>query len=508
MKLRFKSYGPAWGRGAPLCWPSFDPATTEPLTEEQFSELCSELASMLESGSSEAEANQAFLLRDPTIGELYSEALAEGRTTLEAAVQKTFDRLAAMFAGAGDEHLASRGDDMRALGRALLDLTGRRETPADKGSVILLAEELGVPELRLAAQKHEVRGLLTRRGSTVSHLAVCLREMGLPGGIVSADEFEAALRASQIYLDGFSGCAHLDPDAETASRLEFEAEAFRTEMLKLSKDLPELVRRRRECGIGLFFNINSLDDARLGAETDADGVGIVRTELLFDLGAQWPSRQRQIETYTEIARLFAPRPVTFRLFDVAADKVGRLAGAEVPAGGIRGIRYFVDREELLLDQAEAILAAGKNAQVCVPMYCFAEELEPLKDFRSAGGELGVMVETPAAILQAPQLVGKVDFLSIGGNDLTAFAYGIERELMDPYLAALGLDEFFPQALIGLVELLKGAVPLWPESTCFCGQLDHDGRLLGALLGVGVKKFSIPPAEYAFFHNQIRHFFTQ
>lgn len=435
--------------------------------------------------------------------------IREGADAVAAAIAVS-TRLAAEFGAVEDPYLNARADDMQAVGRQIcLALLGQDDAGLDlipQGGV-LIADDIGAWDLARAPLKR-IGAIVCGRGGATSHIAIIARSHGIPA-VLGLGERIAELRAAgEVAVDGGSGTVVADPDAGLRARYEKrigEARAERDALAAFRDVVPTLAGGTV---IEVAANLGSLEEIEAARQAGAMGVGLFRTELLFMRHMHLPSEDMQAETYGALASAFAPHPVIVRTLDIGGDKP--IAGIEFPQEdnpflGWRGIRMCLDRPDIFKQQLRALLRAAVhgNVKVMLPMVSALEEVRrtraliaeceaELGERGAAFGqfELGVMVETPAAVLIARDLAREVAFFSIGTNDLTQYVMAADR--LNPTVAAL--NDVANPAVMAAIEMTAKAGVEAGIMVGMCGEAAGRPDLIPAFVRMGLTELSMSPAS--------------
>jgi phosphotransferase system enzyme I (PtsP) len=443
---------------------------------------------------------------------LNSESLLQGmeRRILDgqwapAALRDTVREYAAVFAGMDDDYLRQRGDDVRDLGSRILehlqDVEGQaREYPPHTilvGREITVTHLASVPEGRLA-------GIVSARGSSSSHVALLARALGVPAVMGASDLPIERLDARELFLDGYRGAVHVDPQGvlrEALERLVGEEAQLSAELATL-RDEPAITPDG--ASVHLYVNVGLLADMAPADNVGAEGIGLYRTEIPFQVRDNFPGEDEQTRVYREVLAAYAPRPAVLRALDVGGDKPLSYFPIieDNPFLGWRGMRLTLDHPDIFLTQVRAMLTANvglDNLRILLPMISGVGELdEALELIARAGNELreegmpigdvpvGVMIEVPSAVYQIDALAKRVDFLSVGTNDLTQYLLAVDRN--NARVAPL-YDSLHPAVLRALAEIVAGG----QRADCpvsVCGELAGDPLGALVLLGFGIDSLSM------------------
>lgn len=444
------------------------------------------------------------------IFDLYSHLLNDARlkrelfaqidagSVAEWAVKQVVEQFAAQFASLQDTYMRERASDLRALGQRLLfhlddSTSGASQWPerfilvADELTATLLAE---VPQDRLA-------GVVVRDGAANSHAAILVRAMGIPT-VMGADIQPALLNQRLLIVDGYRGEVLVDPEPVLVK----EYQRLVTEEIELSKlaeddvEQPAALKSGERIQVMLNAGLSPEHEQLLGGRVD--GVGLYRTEIPFMLQSGFPSEEEQVTQYQGMLQLYPNKPVTLRTLDIGADKQLPYMpiSEENPCLGWRGIRVTLDQPEIFLIQVRAMLRANAgtgNLGVLLPMITSLEEVDEAKRLIDRAGrevqellgyalpqpKLGVMVEVPAMIFMLPYLKSRVDFISVGTNDLTQYLLAVDRN--NTRVASL-YDSLHPAMLQVLSHILTQATQSGLQVS-LCGEMAGDP--MGALLLVGL-----------------------
>lgn len=422
--------------------------------------------------------------------------------------RETISRHAAIFEQMEDPYLRTRADDIREIGEYVLTQLQSRETAFAETPerTILVGDTLGLTHIA-AIPAGRLAGLISTRGSPLSHMAVLARALGIPAVVSLAALPGSRLAGSEMVVDGDEGRVYIQPSPELLAlfQLRIHEAALRAERFAATHELPaETLDGTR---VPLYANIGLPADIASAVASGAEGIGLYRTEYSFLLSDTLPDEDDQCISYREVLAAFAPRPVTLRTLDVGGDKMLSYFPAveDNPFLGCRGIRFSLDQPEIFLMQLRAMLRANaglSNLHVLFPMIGTVDELDEAlgllerayRELEEEGQDaarprVGVMIEVPASVHLADILIRRVDFLSIGTNDLTQYMLAVDRnnaQVVSPY------DGRHPAVLNAIHQVIEtGRRHGKPVSVCGEMAGDPAGALL--LLGMGVDILSMSPA---------------
>jgi phosphocarrier protein FPr len=440
------------------------------------------------------------LLEDPELMEIASSAIDKGKSA-SFAWQQTYTAQADQLAKLKSELLAQRANDLRDVGdRVLRILTGAKEEAlVFPANTILLAEDL-TPSDMANIDPARVVGFATVAGGATSHVAILARSMGIPAIAGVEPRILDLADGTPVILDGTKGRVKLNA---SVAELEQTQDRIARQTAKRAIDLehafePALTQDGRQ--IEVVANIGSQKDAEESLKVGGEGVGLLRTEFIFMEASSAPSEAEQEAIYAGILRVLGPdRPMIIRTLDVGGDKplpYLAMAHEENPFLGERGIRLGFDRPELMRTQFRAILKASTagKARVMFPMIARLEEIDMAKavmeEERQKLGvppiEIGIMIEVPAAAVLAERFAERVDFFSIGTNDLTQYTLAMDRG--HPKLAPF-VDALNPSVL-KMIDLTVRGADKHGKWVGVCGGVAGDPQAVPVLVGLGVKELSV------------------
>ncbi|MEA3491699.1 MAG: phosphoenolpyruvate--protein phosphotransferase [Campylobacterota bacterium] len=452
------------------------------------------------------------ILNDPHLIQVSRDMIDRGKSA-EYSWQQAYILYAKQLEGLQNRLIAQRANDINDVGIRLLNiLTGQAsQSIQPQESVILIAEEL-TPSSIVKIDTQKVKGFCTTLGGATSHVAIIARSLGIPA-IVGIDRGVLKILDGQLLiLDGDRGELRVDPPPTLIAKALQKQESIlkeRAQNLKLSSK-PAATTDGKP--VEISTNISSLDDAIRSVQYGADGVGLLRSELLFIDRLRAPTEDEQYEIYRDIVLALEGRPLVIRTLDVGGDKPLAwlpLPKEENPFLGERGIRIALEQPEIFNIQARAILRASIHGKIRImfPMISMIDELIEIKSMleheRQKLGippiEVGIMVEVPSTAIMAEQFAKEVDFFSIGTNDLTQYTLAMDRD--HPKLATK-IDTLNP-AVLRLIKQTADGAHIEGKWVGICGSIASDPQALPILLGLGIDELSVTIPILADIKAQVR-----
>ncbi len=481
----------------------------------QVREDLTELADHIPPGAPPAEF-EAFLnlhrmiLEDSTLSQVPKELIDSMHCNAEWALKLQMDELVEQFASIEDAYLRERKADIhQVVERVLKALLGRpgyavRDIPEE--NAILVAHDLSPADV-LVFKQHHFASFITDLGGATSHTAIVARSLNIPS-VVALHQARTLIRENEtLIVDGTNGVVIVNPDESILTEYKLRQGQLQLERQKLKRLTRTKTATLDHIDVELHANIELPEDVAVALENGATGIGLFRTEFLFLDRGDLPSEDEQFEAYRRVATEMKGLPVTIRTFDLGADKqvenFGRVAPN--PALGLRAIRLCLAEPRLFHHQLRAILRASHygKIRILIPMlssmheieqalHLIAEARESLDEQKipyDADIEVGGMIEVPAAALSVNMFMRKLDFLSIGTNDLIQYTLAIDRS--DDAVAHL-YDPLHP-AVLELVSHIIRSANRAGKPVAVCGEMAGDIRLTRLLLGFGLRQFSMHPA---------------
>jgi phosphotransferase system enzyme I (PtsP) len=421
------------------------------------------------------------------------------------ALRETIAEHVRVFETMDDPYLRERASDIRDLGRRVLTRL-QSDHPASRPAysrTVLVGDEISPTQLAEVPME-QLAGIVSASGSSSSHVAILAQAMGIPAVLGVEDMTVGRLEGQTLIADGYRGDVFVNPSVivrDEYLRLQGE-ESELTEGLKKVAGTPSITPD--DVAVPLYINTGLVSEMEPGVHSEGDGVGLYRTEIPFLMRERFPGEQEQTRIYRKALEAFAPRPVTLRTLDVGGDKMLSYFPVQEdnPFLGWRGIRISLDHPEIFLTQLRAMLRASvglENLTILLPMISTVTELDLSMTFISqAIGELlddglevqrppvGIMIEVPSAVYQIPAMAERVDYFSIGTNDLTQYLLAVDRN--NSRVANL-YQTLHPAVLLAIRQVIDEAHGLG-KPVSVCGEMAGDPAAALALLGLGVDSLSM------------------
>jgi len=464
----------------------------------------------------------ALFLDDPLIAAVPKDLIRARLCNAEWALVQQMELLVAQFEEIDDSYLRERKHDIvQVVERVLRALLGKPRRLTKKGidsEIVIVAHDLS-PADTIQFKNLKIAGFVTDLGGSTSHTAIVARSLAIPA-VVGLHHARPLVREDDlIIVDGTRGVLIVDPDARVLEEYRLRKREVELERSKLKRLKTARATTLDDVDISLQANIELPQDIEQVKDAGADGIGLFRTEFLFMNRDTLPSEDEQFEAYRLVAKALAGKPVTIRTLDIGADKTARaLVGAERqapnPALGLRAIRYCLAEPQIFLAQLRAILRASNfgKVQILVPMLAHATEIaqtlamieqakQQLRERRCKFDEniaIGGMIEIPAAALALGPFVKRLQFISIGTNDLIQYLLAIDRT--DESVSHL-YDPLHPAVLQLLAQVIQTARKA-DMPVAICGELAGDPQMTRLLLGMGLRQFSMHPTQLLEVKQQI------
>jgi phosphotransferase system enzyme I (PtsI) len=468
----------------------------------------------------------SLLLDDRMLVESTCDLIVERHYNAEWALTTQGQILGEQFAAMEDEYLRERGSDIRqVIERVLRVLSGSPVAlptfeSSYSGELIVVARDISPADM-LRLRGARFGAFITDLGGATSHTAIVARSMNVPA-VVGMGNVRSLIRDGDLLIvDGMSGAVLVNPP-------QFVLDEYVRRQAAYADDRAELGRLRDAesvtldgVTVKLEANIELPEEAEAALAAGADGIGLFRSEFLFMGRRDLPSEEEQYEAYSSVVRAMQGRPVTIRTLDIGADKTldGDATVATNPALGLRAIRYCLAHPELFQTQLRALLRASAHGKVriLVPMIAHLHEVHAVREAIAAAGceldargtdydhsiEVGAMVEIPAIAIAIEPFIERLDFLSIGTNDLIQYTLAIDRadtDVSDLY------DPMHP-AVLRLISHTLNSAERWGKPVAVCGEMAGDSRVTRMLLGLGLREFSMHPQQLLDVKKEVRQSHT-
>ena len=462
---------------------------------------------------------QIELLTDPQIKADVIEKIETDKKNANDALIEVISNYVQLFKGMEDEYMRARAADVQDIGNSILKhLTGSGNAQTEKfePNTIIIAEDIA-PSDTLTMDINLIIGFATQVGSRTSHAAIIAKSKGIPAVVGCGGELSTVNTNDVIILDGTTGFVLINPAQELIEEYTLKRDVYREQSIKLKalKDAPAITTDGKE--ITLLANIGSADDMEAIFENGGEGVGLLRTEMLFMDRTSFPTEDEQFEFYKNVALRSKSKSVIVRTIDIGGDK--HLPYFNLPAElnpflGYRAIRICLDRKDLFITQLKAVLRASifGDLRIMFPMISNVQEIRSAKNILqeskaelvndnisfNADIKVGIMIEIPSAAIMADILAKEVDFFSIGTNDLCQYTLAVDR--MNEKISHL-YDPYNP----GVLRLISNVIEQGHKHDIevgMCGEMASDPLATLMLLGMGLKDFSMSAASIPTIKNII------
>ena len=425
----------------------------------------------------------------------------------EYAVFVTAEQFAAMFIAMDDEYMSGRAVDVKDVSERVISILNGTQVAAEAMDepVIILAEDLA-PSETVQFEKDKLLAFVTQKGSANSHTAILARMMNLPSLVTTDIELNLEYNGKMAVVDGFTGKIYIEPDEVTMAEMKAKQrrEDDRRRMLQTLKGLPTVTKSGKH--VHLYANIGGVEDVDAVLENDCEGIGLFRSEFLYLGREDYPTEEEQFEAYKTVISRMSGKKVIIRTLDIGADKQAdyfNIAKEENPALGFRAIRICLERVDMFKTQLRAIYRASAygKASIMFPMIISVSEIVRIKeiveevkeeliqnDIPFGDVELGIMIETPAAVMISDQLAAEVEFFSIGTNDLTQYTLAIDRQnqALEPFYDA------HHDAVLRMIQKTIENAHAHGAWCGICGELGADMELTRRFVQMGIDELSVSP----------------
>lgn len=476
-------------------------------TRKQLEAIQKSISETLSKEEFEIFTAHMMMVNDPTLSYSVERYITVNKLNAEAALDKSINEIWEMFQSMDDDYIKDRAIDIRDVGTKMLyNLAGREMASLAKldDEVIVVSTDL-TPSDTAQMDTEKVLGFVTDLGGKTSHTAIIARSLEIPAVIGLRDATTLLRGGEMAIVDGNKGIVIFNPTIDQIEHFNLLKKNYQVGKKELQelRTLPAMTLDGRK--VEMAANIGMTRDVKSALKNGAEGIGLFRTEFLFMDRATFPSEDDQFNAYRLVVEQMEGRPVIIRTLDIGGDKnIGYMDFPKEtnPYLGWRAIRMCLDRPEILKNQLRAILRASHygNLRVMYPMIISIEEirkanqiLNEAKNELSKNGtpfdnniQVGIMVETPAAALNAESLIEEVDFISIGTNDLTQYTLAVDRGNE----AIAHLYQPMHPAVLKLIKIVIEASHNAGKWVGMCGEMAGDASAAIVLLGMGLDEFSM------------------
>ena len=464
------------------------------------------------------EAHQ-LMLEDPDYVESIENIIRTQDVNAEYAIGATADNFAAIFEAMDDAYMQGRAADVRDVSERLLQaLSSQNETVMVMDEPVIIAADDLVPSETVQLDKEKVLSFVTMYGSANSHTAILARTMNIPAVIGLGEALKEEYDGKVAIVDGVDGKVYIDPDEETMASMQKKQKKDQEEkeLLNQLKGKENVTKSGQK--VNVYANIGNLADVGAVLKNDAGGIGLFRSEFLYLESDTYPTEEQQFAVYKKVAETMAGKKVIIRTLDIGADKqvdYFKLDKEDNPALGYRAIRICLTRPEIFKTQLRALYRASAYGQISImfPMIISVAEVKKIKEIveevkaelRTEGAafredvELGIMIETPAAVMVSRELAKEVDFFSVGTNDLTQYTLAIDRQNQK-------LEDFYDShhpAVLAMIRMAAESAHAEGKWIGICGELGADVTLTETFLNMGIDELSVAPGMVLKVRQKIR-----
>lgn len=463
---------------------------------------------------------QKELLENQEYTDHIMKRILEEKLNAEYIVQTSVEQLIRISSHQQNNPIQGKEEDVRDVAIRVIRILSRswKDRMLTDEPFVMAAKEI-YPSEALQFDKAKVLGFVTMYGTINSHTAVLARTKGIPAVIGLGESLKEEYDGKTIIIDGYEGKIYIEPDYATLTKMRERQDANlrhvrNLERLKGKENITQSGQR-----IDICANVGTREDIENVLRSDAGGIGLFRSEFLYmEMGSKLPSEEQLFQVYKLAAESMGANRVVVRIADFGGDKMVEsvdLGEQANPAIGLRGIRIMMEKEELFLPQFRAILRASAlgNVSIMFPMVTSMEEVaaakallekakKQLKDEKTAYNEnieVGVMIETPAAVMISGELAREVDFFSIGTNDLLQLTLGMDRE--NPKLEKY-YNPYHP-ALMKMIRIVANNVHLEGKRISICGDLAADLSMTEFFVQIGIDELSVAPHQVLGLRKKIR-----
>ncbi len=462
-----------------------------------------------------------LMLDDLDYTDRITDLILNDKKNAETAINLASDEFQEMFASMDDEYMKARCADVVDISRRLISILTNSETgPFSLTEPVIIAADDLTPSETVQLDKKFILGFILSGGNKNSHTAILARTLGIPAITNIKAEFIPEYEGRCVIMDGSVGYVVIDPDDATKEYMEKKQTEENEALITLSRLKGKSdVTLNGKC-IKVYANITTTADVDAAIANDARGIGLFRSEFLYLNSDTFPTEEMQFDAYRIVVEKMAGAQVIIRTMDIGADKkIGyfNLADEENPALGMRALRICLTRTDIFKTQLRALYRASAYGKLAImlPMVSSLWEVKKVKklcgevktELKREGIlfdenlELGIMIETPAAVMIAEELAKEVGFFSIGTNDLTQYTMALDRQ------SVAGLDQFYDPhhpAIMKMIKMTADAAHKAGIWAGICGEIAADTTLTETFLKMGIDELSVSPRSILPIRNAVRN----
>lgn len=460
------------------------------------------------------------LVKDDALHKEVIGKITEERKNVELALEETLVKYVGIFECMDDEYMRERAADIKDVGKRLMRaLKGMEENVLSeiRENVIIVAKDLN-PSDTAKMNLDYIMGFITQEGGITSHVSIMARNLNLPA-LVGVDGILSTIKPNDyVIMDAKAGIIIVNPDDKTKQSYKKVVEELKQREKELQSigELPSVTKDGKQ--IKLYANAGNLQDIKNAVANHAEGIGLFRTEFLYMENSHFPTEEEQFDVYKQATELMGNKELIIRTLDIGGDKglsYFDFGKEENPFLGYRAIRVCLDKQDIFKTQLRAILKASTFGNICImyPMIISMEELDEANKLLALCKEelkqegilyneevkVGMMIETPASVICAPEFAKKVDFFSIGTNDLTQYTLAVDR-------GNTRISELYNSFHPAVIRSIKDTIEAGHNEGIvvgMCGEFASDMKAVNVLLGLGLDEFSMSSGAIAEVKSKIR-----
>lgn len=459
---------------------------------------------------------QMMILDDPVLIGNIKQRIRDEKRSPEYLVDDEISKYQKLLAESSQSYMKERGYDVEDIkNRIIRNLKKKKWKSRIENDVIVVTNSI-TPADTVLFSRVDVKGYVTNYGGLTSHAAIVARSLNIPAVLGIHDATIKIKTGDKLIVDGLHGEIIIDPTEEQLSYYQEKCDKLKEFDSELAKLVDKKAVTKDGKNIILRANLDIVEELEYIIRNGAEGIGLVRTEQIFNLEDEFPDEEVQYKTYIDLAEKLYPHTIIIRVFDIGGDKVFPVDVKEPnPFLGWRGIRFLLDNENLFKTQIRALLRASahKNIKFMMPMITSIQEIRRSKEIiecckeelRAEGKEfdnnvnIGIMIEVPSAAVMAEEFAEEVDFISIGTNDLIQYLLAVDRG--NEIVSAL-YQEFHPAVIRTLSKIIERC-KLGNAKVSICGEMAGDILATPLLVGMGLDSMSVSAATIPHIKKIIR-----